>query len=177
VKAFHVRAAAPADVQRLQRVAQETFREAFGEGLPPQTLQAIFDTRFTLERFRAEVKDPAFALFIAEDAEGFQGYGVVQPGPPPVDLDGPALELGRLYVRAARHGAGHGEALMAACAAEARRRGAAWLWLKVWEANPRARAFYRRWGFRDAGREDVAVADATLPHLILVKDLGEASRG
>ena len=66
---------------------------------------------------------------------------------------------------------------MAACVAEARGRGASWLWLKVWEENPRARAFYRRWGFRQAGREEVAVAGAVLPHLILVKDLAEADLG
>ncbi|MFN8012674.1 MAG: GNAT family N-acetyltransferase [Holophagaceae bacterium] len=177
MKTFHVRPAAAAAAQRLQRVALDTFEEAFSPALPAAVLEAIFAERFTLARFRGELKDPAFAIFLAEDAEGFQGYGVVQPDPSPLDLDGPSVELGRLYVRAARHGEGVGEALMAACVGEARRRGARWLWLKVWEANPRARAFYRRWGFREAGREEVRVAGVALPHLILVKDLVEPGRG
>lgn len=177
MKAFHVRRGAPADAQRLRRVALDTFGEAFGAALAEPVLRAIFDERFTLERFRQEVRDPAFAIFIAEDAEGFQGYGVVQSDPPPLALDGPALELGRLYVRASRHGEGVGEALMDACVAEARGRGARWMWLKVWEENPRARAFYRRWGFHGAGREEVEVAGAVLPHLILAKDLGGPDRG
>ena len=177
MKAFHVRPATAADAQRLQRVAEDTFEEAFGEALPRTVLEEIFALRFTVERFRAELRDPAFAAFVAEDAAGLQGYGVVQSDLPPVALDGPALELGRLYVRAACHGEGVGEALMAACVAEARERGAHWLWLKVWEANPRARAFYRRWGFAMAGREEVRVAGAVLPHLILVKDLAEPGHG
>lgn len=177
MRAFHVRSASAADAQRLQRVALDTFEEAFSPALPEAVLEAIFAERFTLERFRNELHDPAFAIFVAEDADGFQGYGVVQADAPPVPLQGAALELGRLYVRAARHGEGVGEALMAACAAEARRRGAGWLWLKVWEANPRARAFYRRWGFAEAGREVVRVAGVALPHLILVKDLAEPGHG
>lgn len=177
MKAFHVRPASAADAQRLQRVALETFEEAFREALPEAVLEAIFAERFTPERFRGELKDEAFALFIAEDAEGFQGYGVVQADPPPVPLEGAALELGRLYVRAARHGEGVGEALMDACVAEARRRGARWLWLKVWEDNPRAWAFYRRWGFTEAGREEVRVAGVVLPHRILVKELAESGHG
>ena len=141
MKAFHVRAATPADAQRLQRVAEDTFEEAFGEALPRTVLEEIFELRFTVERFRGELRDPAFATVVAEDAEGFQGYGVVQSDAPPVPLEGAALELGRLYVRAARHGEGVGEALMAACVAEARQRGARWLWLKVWEANVAAHEY------------------------------------
>ena len=42
-------------------------------------------------------------------------------------------------------------ALMERVKAEARARGAKTLWLGVWERNDRARAFYAKCGFADAG--------------------------
>jgi ribosomal protein S18 acetylase RimI-like enzyme len=44
-----------------------------------------------------------------------------------------------------------GAALMQACIDEARRRGHKTLWLGVWEHNPRAQAFYRKWNFVEIG--------------------------
>ena len=40
---------------------------------------------------------------------------------------------------------------MQAAIDEAQRRGHDTLWLGVWEHNPRARAFYRKWGFVEVG--------------------------
>jgi ribosomal protein S18 acetylase RimI-like enzyme len=45
-------------------------------------------------------------------------------------------------------------ALMTAALAAAVERGAETIWLGVWERNPRAIAFYRKWGFEDVGSHD-----------------------
>jgi ribosomal protein S18 acetylase RimI-like enzyme len=57
----------------------------------------------------------------------------------------------RFYVDRPWFGRGVAPALMAACAAEARRRGGDVLWLGVWERNARAIAFYEKCGFRRVG--------------------------
>jgi ribosomal protein S18 acetylase RimI-like enzyme len=50
------------------------------------------------------------------------------------------------------HGQGIAQALMDRVKDEARMRGAKTLWLGVWEHNARARAFYAKCGFTDAGK-------------------------
>jgi GNAT superfamily N-acetyltransferase len=61
------------------------------------------------------------------------------------------VELWRFYVERGWHGRGVAAALMEQVKAEATKRGAQTLWLGVWERNDRARAFYAKCGFADAG--------------------------
>ena len=57
----------------------------------------------------------------------------------------------RLYVLREWIGRGVGRELMQACLNEARQAGFRTIWLGVWERNPRAQAFYRKWNFRVVG--------------------------
>ena len=51
--------------------------------------------------------------------------------------------------------------------AEARRQGVEALWLGVWERNPRAIAFYRRWGFEKIGEHEFLLgADLQTDHVM-----------
>jgi ribosomal protein S18 acetylase RimI-like enzyme len=67
------------------------------------------------------------------------------------------LELWRFYVARAWHGRGVAQELMAGAVAAARGRGAASLWLGVWERNRRAQAFYKKSGFVDVGSQTFLV--------------------
>ena len=48
---------------------------------------------------------------------------------------------------------------MTACLEEAGKRGCDVIWLDVWEENPRAIAFYRKWGFEKAGEQGFQLGD------------------
>lgn len=160
-----------AEVPQLRDLAEETFREAFAHAMPGPTLERLLTGRFTQAKFEALQDDPAGCLRVAEDGGCLVGYAHAHPEPCPVQGLGrePDWELARLYVRQSHHGRGPGQTLMQACVDAARAAGAGGLWLKVWEDNPRGRAFYRRWGFVEAGREDMDVYGTGLVHLILVK--------
>ena len=69
------------------------------------------------------------------------------------------IEIVRFYALKEWIGQGVGAALMAACLAEAERRGCDAIWLDVWERNPRARAFYARWGFAEVGTQAFQLGD------------------
>ena len=60
-------------------------------------------------------------------------------------------EIQRLYVVKEWHGRGVAQALMDACIGEMKVRGTDIVWLGVWERNPRAIAFYRKFGFTETG--------------------------
>ena len=80
------------------------------------------------------------------------GYAQLREGEVPGCVEGPgAIELWRFYVLREWHGQGIAQALMERVRVEAVARGAATLWLGVWDQNPRAQAFYRKCGFVDVG--------------------------
>jgi ribosomal protein S18 acetylase RimI-like enzyme len=60
---------------------------------------------------------------------------------------------------------------MAHVLARAKAAGAAALWLGVWERNPRALAFYRKWGFDVVGEHTFRLGDDPQRDLIMRRDV------
>ena len=154
-----IRRATVQDSAALSRLAAATFRDAFEAENTPEDMARYLAEAFTPERQAAEITDPASTVLVAEDdgesgrAE-LVGYAHLVAGPPiPHAVRGPApLEIKRIYVARAWHGQGVAQALMDACIDAARVRGAQTLWLGVWERNPRAVAFYAKYGFVRVGQ-------------------------
>lgn len=170
---FTVRRAGPGDASVLTVLGPATFREAFGQAFPPDLVAERMAVAYGFGKLREELADPREAWFLAEaagEAIGFLALG--EDPPPPCVVEAAPVELSRLYVRAAWHGRGPAFALMEAGMAEALRRRGRCLWLKVWERNPKALAFYRAHGFRRAGEAPVPFGGTLLPHGVLTRRLG-----
>lgn len=65
--------------------------------------------------------------------------------------DKSALEVERIYVLQSAHGTGVGQALFETAIRQAKEGHHPYLWLGVWEHNPRAIRFYERNGFEVYG--------------------------
>jgi ribosomal protein S18 acetylase RimI-like enzyme len=61
------------------------------------------------------------------------------------------LEIERIYVDRDFHGKHIGKQLLDKCFETARMNGVHVVWLGVWEHNPKALAFYKKWGFEKFG--------------------------
>ena len=168
-----IRTAAISDAARLSQFGATTFRETFERENTPEDMARYLAEAFTPERQAAEISDPASTVLLAEcpgttgDME-LVGYVHLVSGPAPAAVQGPApLELKRFYVARAWHGQGIAQALMDAALGAARGRGAQTLWLGVWERNPRAVAFYRKYGFMRVGEHTFMLgADAQTDWLL-----------
>lgn len=178
---LHVRPATVGDAPGLSRLAATTFREAFGGGNTPEDMARYLAEAFTPDRQAAEIIDPAGTVLLAErrgpsgDAEPV-GYAHLVSGPAPAAVRGQApLELRRLYVAGAWHGRGVAQALMDAALEAARARGAGTLWLGVWERNPRAVAFYGRYGFERVGEHTFVLGADAQTDWLLARPLGTAT--
>jgi ribosomal protein S18 acetylase RimI-like enzyme len=55
----------------------------------------------------------------------------------------------------------------------AARQGADTLWLCVWDRNPRAIAFYRKWKFEEAGSKVLTIDDVEFIDLILKRKVNQ----
>lgn len=150
MSAITYRDATIADAPLMAQLGPETFTETFGHLYTPENL-AAFLINHKEANWRAELADPGFSVRIAEHEGAAVGFAKVGPPSLPFEVEGPAAELRQLYVLGPWQGAGVAPALMAWVLDEARRRGAAQLFLSVFIDNRRARAFYARYGFEPVG--------------------------
>jgi diamine N-acetyltransferase len=175
-----VRPATIADAVQLSQLGATTFRETFECENAPEDMASYLSEAFTPQRQAAEIADPASTVLLAEqqgragDTE-LVGYAHLVSGPPPAGVEGAVpLELKRLYVARAWQGRGVAQALMDAALDAARSRGADAVWLGVWERNPRAVAFYRKYGFARVGEHSFVLGSDTQTDWVLSMPLSGA---
>jgi diamine N-acetyltransferase len=171
-----VRPAGPADAALLAEMGASTFADTFGPDNTPQNMAAYLAASFSPAKQAAELAEPGTLFLIAEVDGEAQGYVRLREGPAPASVTGARpMEIVRLYARQAFIGRGVGAALMRAGLTEAARRGCDTIWLDVWEHNPRARAFYERWGFSIVGTAAFSLGDDLQTDWLMDKRIGDAS--
>lgn len=150
-----IRRAVSADASLLADLGARTFSEAFAADPRnrPEDMDVYMSSSFTASRLEAELTDPLSTFLIAEIGGSAAGYAKIYAGDdaPECVRGARPIELARLYVSSEWYGREVGARLMQSCVDEARRGGYEMIWLGVWEHNLRARAFYRKWDFRDVG--------------------------
>jgi GNAT superfamily N-acetyltransferase len=173
---LRIRRATLADAPLIASLGAETFVTSFGAKNTPENLAKHLANAFGEEIQRRELTDPAITYLIAELEGRTAGYAQVREGDAPECITSPApVEVRRFYVLHDFHGTGIAQALMDACASEARQRGGRTLWLGVWDQNPRAIRFYTKWGFEDVGGQTFMLGDDPQQDRVLSRSL-EARR-
>lgn len=153
-----VRPSAPADAAGIAAVHVASWREAYAHLLSQAFLDGIdLDARTRMWQGILD-RDPS-RVHVADVDGTVVGFSAVRRPD-----DGPReLELALIYLLAAHHGSGLGQALLDAAIGDA----PAFVW--VAEDNPRARAFYARNGFRPDGERNVVEAWEQMAEVRLVR--------
>jgi GNAT superfamily N-acetyltransferase len=138
------------EAETLARLAARTFRDAFGPDNNPADLELHLSTTYTADRMRQALRDPGCTSLFAEVDGVPVGYAQVFDREAEPPSSGGRM-LSRFYLEQAWLGQGIAPRLMDAVTEDARRRGARYLWLTVWQRNPRAVRFYEKCGFRVTG--------------------------
>jgi GNAT superfamily N-acetyltransferase len=169
---LHIRRATPADAPLIASLGVQTFVTSFGTQNTPENLAKHLAKAFGEEIQMRELTDPSITYLIAELHGRTAGYAQVREGDAPECVTGPApVEVRRFYVLHDFHGTGIAQALMDACASEARQRGGRTLWLGVWDQNPRAIRFYTKWGYEDVGGQTFMLGDDPQQDRVLARSL------
>jgi len=147
---FTYRDAMPDDAPLMARLGPQTFTETFGHLYTPENL-AAFLRNHKVENWTKELTDPRFTVRIAEQDGEAVGFAKLGPPSLPFEVTGPMAELRQLYVLKPWQGGGVAPALMEWVIGEARRQGAAQIFLSVFVDNVRAQRFYARYGFEPVG--------------------------
>jgi GNAT superfamily N-acetyltransferase len=147
-----IRRGEPRDAAVLADLARTTFYDAFAATNDAADMALHLTRAYGVPQQTMELQDPGITTLLVEQDGAAIAYAQLRHGHIPECVTGPApLELWRFYVQRDWHGRGVAQALMDRVKDEARQHGAQTLWLGVWERNDRARAFYSKCGFADAG--------------------------
>lgn len=142
------------DAARLAAFAVKTFTHTYGAFNTPEDMRDYLASAFGVAHQSRELADTAMVTVLAESGRALVGYAQVRRKErPPCVTENDAAEVYRFYVDAPAHGKGVAQRLMNQCLTTARDLGAKYIWLGVWERNPRAIAFYRKAGFREIGEQ------------------------
>jgi diamine N-acetyltransferase len=169
---IRVRRAGADDSELLAELGAHTFHAAYAENTRPESLAAFIESAFGASHQAAELSEPGVVFFIAEVRGMAVGYVKLQAGVsvPGISAVNP-MELGRIYTSPEWYGRGIGTRLMQTCIDEARQNGHDVLWLGVWEHNPRARVFYRKWGFVEVGAHRFFLGDEPQTDILMQRAL------
>lgn len=171
-----IRRAIPSDAAPLAAIAERTFRDAFEADNSAEDMDLHCARHFQAGIQHTEISDPRWITLLAEDDGGPIGFAQLRRENTPTCVSGarPA-ELHRIYIVREWHGRGVAHDLMRAAIAAAAREGADCVWLGVWEGNPKAIAFYRKYGFRTVGEQAFMVGRDRQRDLVMVKRIENPS--
>jgi ribosomal protein S18 acetylase RimI-like enzyme len=168
-----IRAAGPADAERLSLVGRATFLETFAGLLDEDAILGHCRVKHAPEVYAGWLADGESRLWLAEASEGRApvGYAVLTaPDLPEAGSQEGDIEIRRIYLLSRFQGGGTGRALMEAALAAAREAGRRRVVLGAYRENPVV-AFYERFGFQVIGERKFQVGPRTYDDVVLALTL------
>lgn len=165
-----IRTAQLSDAKQLAALAETTFRDTFAEHNTADDMTAHCESTYGEDIQAQEILTPEFVTLVAEHDDRLVAYAQLRWDSCPECV--PAIspgEIQRLYVDSAWHGKGLAHELMSMCLALMEERDTDFVWLGVWEANPRAITFYKKFNFREVGEHVFVVGSDPQRDLILAR--------
>src|SRR5690606_38954950 len=138
------------DIDQLQKIGRQTFYETFSESNTEENMESYLENGFSTDKLKTELNDKNAEFYFAKIDEKIIGYLKLNFGQSQTELkDDQALEIERIYVLKEFHEKKVGQILYDKALEIATNKNADYVWLGVWEENPRAINFYKKNGFVD----------------------------
>ena len=141
------------DLDQLQKIGRQTFYETFASSNGAENMSHYLEESFSTPKLTAELRDKHAEIYFARQNNEVIGYLKLNEGPSQTEQqNGKALEIERIYVLKEFHGKAVGQMLYDKAVQIARQKKVDYIWLGVWEENPRAISFYKKNGFTAFGK-------------------------
>lgn len=148
METIKIRKITTADIIELQNIGKLTFAETFSSQNSEANMKEYLENGFSKEKLTAELTDPNAEFYFAELDGKTIGYLKINVGQSQTEIkDKNALEIERIYVLKEFHGKKVGQILYDKAIELAKDKNVEYVWLGVWEQNPRAIRFYEKNGF------------------------------
>ncbi len=138
----------PKNVTQLQNIGRQTFTETFSSGNTEENMKRYLAEKFSIEKLTMELKEENSEFYFATLEDKILGYLKLNAGGSQTEIKNKnAIEIERIYVLKEYHGKKVGQMLYDKAIQIAMNKKAEYVWLGVWEENPRAIQFYKKNGF------------------------------
>ncbi|RQO35570.1 GNAT family N-acetyltransferase [Chryseobacterium sp. KBW03] len=160
------------DLIALQQIGRKTFSETFSESNSKENMEKYLREGFSEEKLLDELADENSEFYFAIDGVDIIGYLKINFGNAQTELkDNKGLEIERIYVLSTYHGKKVGQLLYDHAIEIATKSLARYVWLGVWEENPRAINFYKKNGFVEFDKHIFVLGDDEQTDIMMKKEL------
>ncbi len=170
---IHLRRCTPTDWPTIQTLGRQIFSDTFAVHNTPENLQTYLDTAFSTEQIQAQLANPdsQFWLAIQEENQAVGYLKINFAGAQTEAQPEPSLEIERIYVLQSLQSAGVGQMLFEKSLEIARAAGVKYIWLGVWEHNPKAIRFYEKNGMHIFDQHTFHLGDEAQTDMMMKLDL------
>lgn len=167
-----IRKATLNDIKLLQDIGRKTFFETFSESNSEENMRKYLEDGFSIEKLTEELDNKHSEFYFAVIDENVLGYLKLNFGASQTELkDTDSLEIERIYVLQEYHGKKVGQVLYEKGIQVAYEKEAIYVWLGVWEENPRAIRFYKKNGFVEFDKHIFKLGDDEQTDIMMKKKL------
>ena len=144
----HIKKVTLNDIDQLQIIGRQTFFETFSAGNTEENMKKYLAEDFSIDKLTAQLNNKNSEFYFATLDNNTIGYLKLNFGKSQTELkDDKAIEIERIYVLKDYHGKNVGQLLYEKAMQIAKQTNTDYVWLGVWEQNPRAINFYKKNGF------------------------------
>lgn len=169
---IEIRAATISDLLTLQAISKTTFLETFRSTNSNEDMMLYLTDELSLNKLTDELHNADSLFYFATLYERTIGYLKLNKGQAQTEIkDNRSLEIERIYVLKEHHGQKVGQLLYSKAIEVAQQLGVSYVWLGVWEKNPRAIGFYQKNGFFEFDKHLFRLGNDEQTDIMMRKDL------
>lgn len=161
------------DIEQLQMIGRETFSETFSSTNTKENMEKYLEEGFSVEKLKDELNNENSEFYFALSETNVIGYLKINYGSSQTELkDEKSFEIERIYVLKEFHGKKIGQILYEKAIEIAKKKNSDYVWLGVWEENPRAISFYKKNGFVEFDKHIFKLGDDEQTDIMMKLKLG-----
>ena len=164
----NIRPVYPSDLNTLLHLSRKIFHDSFDHLNTPENMKEYMDRAFNPQQLSSELENPHSEFYFITIDDRVAGYLKINQGPAQSDIHDPtSLEIERIYIDQDIQSKGFGAQLLEKAVTRAVELDLNYIWLGVWEKNPKAIRFYERHGFSVFGKHTFIMGDDPQTDLLL----------
>jgi ribosomal protein S18 acetylase RimI-like enzyme len=146
------------DLDALVKISKNTFRESYAHNNDPVQFEAYIAKALNKNQLSEELKNQNSKFYFCENDKDIVGYLKINFSESQTDInDHQSIEIERIYLKKEFQRLGLGSIILDFVIEIAKSNAKKYVWLGVWDQNPKAIAFYKKNGFIAFGEHTFAI--------------------